>query len=138
MEHCLSLKYFMKYRPDLWNLLIQINSWKGYWELKLNWWLICYYSLTSKSNSANELKMVWKKCTIRRPGLWNLQNWLKAKKVFKSWNWSFNKWQYWMVSKINNAQACGHLQNMVDNLRTLLIQFTDQQKAAKKVANNWN
>ena len=40
-----------------------------------------------------------------------------------------------MVSKIDNAQACGHLQNMVDNLRTLLIPFTDQQKAAKKVAN---
>ena len=39
-----------------------------------------------------------------------------------------------MVSNIDNAQACGHVKNMVDNLRTLFIQFTDQQKVTKRVA----
>ena len=39
-----------------------------------------------------------------------------------------------MVSNIDNAQACGHVQNMLDNLRTQLIQFTDLQKVAKQVA----
>ena len=29
MIHCLCLKYVMIYRPELWNLLIRINSWKG-------------------------------------------------------------------------------------------------------------
>ena len=43
-----------------------------------------------------------------------------------------------MVSNTDNAQACGHVQNVVDNLRTLFIQFTDQQKVAKKVASSWN
>ena len=43
-----------------------------------------------------------------------------------------------MVSNIDNAQACRHVQNVVDNLRTLFIQFTDQQKVAKKVASSWN
>ena len=41
-----------------------------------------------------------------------------------------------MVSNIDNAQACGHVQNMLDNLRTQLIQFTDQQKVAKQVASH--
>ena len=41
-----------------------------------------------------------------------------------------------MVSNVDNAQACGHVQNVVDNLRTLFIQFTDQQKVAKKVASS--
>ena len=35
-----------------------------------------------------------------------------------------------------NVQACGHVQNMWDNLRTQLIQFTDQPKIAKQVANS--
>ena len=39
-----------------------------------------------------------------------------------------------MVSNIENARACGHVQNMLDNLRTQLIQFTDQQKRAKQLA----
>ena len=43
-----------------------------------------------------------------------------------------------MVSNIDNAQACGHVKNMVDSLRTLFIQFTDQQKVAKRVAASWN
>ena len=41
-----------------------------------------------------------------------------------------------MVSKIDNAQASEHAQNMLDNLRTQVIQFTDQQKVAKQVANS--
>ena len=41
-----------------------------------------------------------------------------------------------MVSNIDNAQACGHVQIMLDNLRTQLIQFTDQQKIVKQVANS--
>ena len=41
-----------------------------------------------------------------------------------------------MVSNIDNTQPCGHIQDMLDNLRTQLIQFTDQQKIAKKVANS--
>ena len=41
-----------------------------------------------------------------------------------------------MVSNIDNAQACGHSQNMLDNLKTQLIQFTDQQKVARQVANS--
>ena len=41
-----------------------------------------------------------------------------------------------MVSNIDNAQACGHVRNMLDNLRTQLIQFTDQQKVAKQVVNS--
>ena len=41
-----------------------------------------------------------------------------------------------MVSNIDNAQACGHVQNMLDNLRTQLIQFTGKQKVAKQVANS--
>ena len=39
-----------------------------------------------------------------------------------------------MASNVNNAQACGHAQNMMHNLRTQLIKFTDQQKVAKQVA----
>ena len=35
-----------------------------------------------------------------------------------------------MVSNIDNAQACGHVQNMLNNLRTQVIQFTDRQKVA--------
>ena len=30
-EHCLCLKDVMIYRPDLWNLLIQVNYWEGNW-----------------------------------------------------------------------------------------------------------
>ena len=41
-------------------------------------------------------------------------------------------------SQIYNAQACGHVQNMLDNLRTQLMQYTDQQKVAKQVVNSWN
>ena len=41
-----------------------------------------------------------------------------------------------MVSNIYNAQACGYVQNMLDILRTQLMQFTHQQKVAKQVANN--
>ena len=41
-----------------------------------------------------------------------------------------------MVSNIDNAQACGHVRNMLDNLRNQLIQFTDQQKVAKQVVNS--
>ena len=41
-----------------------------------------------------------------------------------------------MVSNIDNTQTCGHVQNMLDNLRTLLIQFTDQQKVAKQVVDS--
>ena len=41
-----------------------------------------------------------------------------------------------MVSNIDNAQACGHVQNMLNNLTTQLIQFTDQQKMTKQVANS--
>ena len=41
-----------------------------------------------------------------------------------------------MVSSIYNAQACGHVQNMLHNLRTQLIQFIDQQKIAKQVVNS--
>ena len=40
-----------------------------------------------------------------------------------------------MFSNIDNAQDCGYVQNILDNLRTQLIQFTDQQKVAKQVAN---
>ena len=39
-----------------------------------------------------------------------------------------------MVSNIDNAQACGHVQNMLDNLRFQLIEFTDQHKVAKQLA----
>ena len=39
-----------------------------------------------------------------------------------------------MVSNIDNPQAYGHVQNMLDNLRTQLIQFTIQQNVAKAVA----
>ena len=79
-------------------------------------------------------KRRWKIC---RPGLYNLNNRSKANKAINSWNWSFHKWQYWTVSNINNAQACGHVQNIMDNLRTQLIQFTDQQKVAEQVASSW-
>ena len=41
-----------------------------------------------------------------------------------------------MVSNIDHTQACEYVQNMLDDLRTQLIQFTDQQKVAKKVANS--
>ena len=41
-----------------------------------------------------------------------------------------------MFSNIDNSQACGHVQNMLDNLGTQLTQFTDQQKIAKQVANS--
>ena len=61
----------------------------------------------------------------------NLQSRLKAKKVLNSWKWSFHTWQYQMVANTDNAQACGHLQNMLDNLRTQIIKFTDLQKVAK-------
>ena len=40
-----------------------------------------------------------------------------------------------MISNIDNAQASEHVQYMLDNLRTQFIQFTDQQKVAKQVAN---
>ena len=43
-----------------------------------------------------------------------------------------------MVTNVDNAQTCGHVQNMLDNLRNQLIQFTDQQKVAEQVANSWN
>ena len=43
-----------------------------------------------------------------------------------------------MASNVDNAQACGHAQNMSHNLRTQLLQFTDQHKVAKQVANSWN
>ena len=36
-----------------------------------------------------------------------------------------------MVSNIDKTQACGRVQNMFDNLRTQLLQFTDQQKVAE-------
>ena len=39
-------------------------------------------------------------------------------------------------SQIYNSQACGHVQNMLDNLRTQLMQYTDQQKVAKQVVNS--
>ena len=41
-----------------------------------------------------------------------------------------------MVSNIDNPQACAHVQNMLDTLGTQLIQFTDQQKITKQVANS--
>ena len=41
-----------------------------------------------------------------------------------------------MVTNVDNAQACEHVQNMLGNLRNQLIQFADQQKVAKKVANS--
>ena len=41
-----------------------------------------------------------------------------------------------MVSNIDDTQACGYVQNMADNFRAQLIQFTDQQKVAKQVANS--
>ena len=72
------------------------------------------------------------------PGLYNLQNGLTAKKVLNSWDWSFHQWQYWMASNKDNAQACEHAQNMLHKLRVQLIQFTNQQKVAKKLANSWN
>ena len=62
----------------------------------------------------------------------------KAKKVLNSWHWSFHKWLYWTVSNIGNALAGGHVQSKLDNLRTLIIQSTDQQKLAKQVTNSWN
>ena len=37
IKHGLCLKYVMIYRLDLWNLVIQVNSWKDNWELNLNW-----------------------------------------------------------------------------------------------------
>ena len=40
-----------------------------------------------------------------------------------------------MVTNVDNAQACGHVQNMLGNLRNQLIRFADQQKVAKLVAN---
>ena len=46
--------------------------------------------------------------------------------------------QYWTASKICNAQACEHASNMMHNLSTQIIQFTDQQRVAKQVANNLN
>ena len=39
---------------------------------------------------------------------------------------------------ILNGQACGHVQNMLDNLRTQLMQITNQQKIARQVANSSN
>ena len=41
-----------------------------------------------------------------------------------------------MVSNIDDTQTCGYVQNIVDNLTAQLIQFTDQQKVAKQVANS--
>ena len=41
-----------------------------------------------------------------------------------------------MASNINNAQVFGHIQNLLHNLKNYLIQFTDQQKVPKKVANS--
>ena len=41
-----------------------------------------------------------------------------------------------MASSINNTQACVHAENMLYDLITQLIQFTDQQKVAKQVANS--
>ena len=43
-----------------------------------------------------------------------------------------------MTSNIDNAQACGHVQNMLDNLRAGLIRFTDLNKVAKQVAKRLN
>ena len=43
-----------------------------------------------------------------------------------------------MAPNVDNAQACGHIQNMLHILRTQLIQLNDQQKVAKQVANCWN
>ena len=33
---------------------------------------------------------------------------------------------------MDNTQACEHAQNMLDNLRTQIIQFIDQEKLADK------
>ena len=41
-----------------------------------------------------------------------------------------------MASNINNAQDFGHTQNLLHNLKNYLIQFTEQQKVPKKVANS--
>ena len=38
-----------------------------------------------------------------------------------------------MVSNRENAQACGRVQNMLDNLRTQRTQFIEQQNTAKQV-----
>ena len=70
--------------------------------------------------------------------MYSLQNQLKAKKVLNSSNWSFHKWQYWIFSNIDNAQDCGHVQNILNNLGIELIQCTDQQKVVKQAANSWN
>ena len=43
-----------------------------------------------------------------------------------------------MVSNIDHALAWGHVQSKLDNLRTQIIQITDQQKVAKQVTNSWN
>ena len=43
-----------------------------------------------------------------------------------------------MVSNIDNGQACRHVQNTLDNLRSQLIKFTDQWKIAKQEGNSWN
>ena len=76
---------------------------------------------------------------IYRSDLYNLQNGLTAKKVLNSWDWSFHQWQYWMASNKDNAQACEHAQNYVAKVkRVQLIQFTNQQKIAKQLANSWN
>ena len=40
-----------------------------------------------------------------------------------------------MASNKDNAQDWRYAQNMLDSLRIQLIQFTDQQKVAKSVAN---
>ena len=37
-----------------------------------------------------------------------------------------------MVANTDKAQACGHLQNMLDNLRTQIIKFTDLKKVVAK------
>ena len=137
MECCLCSKYVIIYSPDLWNLLIRINSWKGSWELKLNWSL-CHCYFTSRNDWANKSKIVQRRCIIFRPGLYNLQNRLKTKKISNSWNWSFQKLHYWMVWTIDDTQTCGHVQNLLDNLKTQLIQYTDQHKVARQVASSRN
>ena len=43
-----------------------------------------------------------------------------------------------MVSSADNAQADGHAQNMLHNLRSQLIQFNDYQRVVKQEANGWN
>ena len=43
-----------------------------------------------------------------------------------------------MASNINNGQVFGHTQNLLHNLKNYLIQFTDQQKVPKTVANSRN